>query len=419
MRTADLSWAGVAMIIASLALLAPGAQAASSLGVADDGVFVYQRQNRSLALDRVKALGATHIRVMIKHRSGQSNGTSDRTVNSLDVPIQQYEDALRAITSAGLTPQVTLSWNGEDDPGEIAAWSGAMTLRLGAYVTLWSVLSEPDLNLRVTSRECNESAVRALVKSGQIKTIVKVVRVKKYRRTRVTIVRNGKRLRVWKRLYWIKKIKVLHKGKVRVVKVKRRRYKWVKRKRTFAVTLGGTNGLLTLQEACQSIVRGRKYQPIFASSAAAIHIADPGSQVWAGETSAHLGLDLFVGAAGRLNADCWAHHPYEWAAWGASRVGTLSSLAGMPVCVTEFGYPRPGTVFAWLKYQWSWSTEQELLGIDWSVRQFVQAGVRYMVWYQLYPGPVGQWDTALLHDETSLAPAYLQLRDTFSAIRAY
>jgi hypothetical protein len=164
------------------------------------------------------------------------------------------------------------------------------------------------------------------------------------------------------------------------------------------------------------------YRALFRAAYRAVHRADPAAKVLIGEAapSGHP-LRFLERTAGRgLVADGWAHHPYQFVpvapgapqtrySGGISNVwkmrATLRRLARqrrlrtpsgapLPIYFTEFGYPRPGAYYGFFS---------ELRRAAYTIQAFrlaKRAGVRAVVWYQLYERPGRTrprlWDTGLL-----------------------
>jgi hypothetical protein len=96
-------------------------------------------------------------------------------------------------------------------------------------------------------------------------------------------------------------------------------------------------------------------------------------------------------------------------------MAALRSLVGLPLCVTELGFPRPGTEFAWHKYERIWTYGDEAASIDATYTALAREA-RMVAWYQLFPDRPS-WDTALFnHPDARSTPAFEQLRATMTRI---
>jgi hypothetical protein len=169
----------------------------------------------------------------------------------------------------------------------------------------------------------------------------------------------------------------------------------------------------------------------------AVKASDPRAQVLIGELapSAHP-LDFLAALATRprhpVVADGWAQHPYQFVdvpPWqetyypgSISRLpamkDTLAQLAraglvrtrsgaALPIYLTEFGYPRPGAYYGYFS-----EAHRAAYTLD-AFRLARAAGVRVLVWYQLYthPGPSQPqlWDTGLMGLDGSPSLIYRRL----------
>lgn len=196
---------------------------------------------------------------------------------------------------------------------------------------------------------------------------------------------------------------------------------------------------LSPQRIGRRAVGHRIYARLVKAGYAAVKRADPRAKVLVGEAAPSGHPVRFLERAARsvpggLRADGWAHHPYQFVkvapgrpqsrySGGISNVPTmqaalrrlarerlLSTRAGEPVPIyfTEFGYPRPGAYYGMFS---------EALRASYAVKAFQlakRAGVRAMVWYQLYNLPGSPrprlWDTGLISPDGDESLTYRRLR---------
>ena len=173
------------------------------------------------------------------------------------------------------------------------------------------------------------------------------------------------------------------------------------------------------------------YGRLVSAAYRAVKRNDPGAKVLIGEMapSGHPLEFLARASQGGLRADGWAHHPYQFVAvppdrrtryTGAiSRLGQMKRALGslarrhklrtprggpLPIYFTEFGYPRPGAYYGF--FSEARRTRYALQAF----RMAKRAGVRVMVWYQLYnhPGRTRHnlWDTGLMSLSGQASPLY-------------
>lgn len=157
----------------------------------------------------------------------------------------------------------------------------------------------------------------------------------------------------------------------------------------------------------------------------AVKRADPRAGVLIGEAAPSGHPLRFIERAARsipggLRADGWAQHPYQFVkvapgrpqsrySGGISNVATMNAALrrlarqrvlrtarnrAVPVYFTEFGYPRPGAYYGMFS---------EAVRADYTLKAYrlaKRAGVRALVWYQLYNHggrPRSRlWDTGLI-----------------------
>ncbi|MDQ4042159.1 MAG: hypothetical protein M3141_10495 [Actinomycetota bacterium] len=180
----------------------------------------------------------------------------------------------------------------------------------------------------------------------------------------------------------------------------------------------------------------RHYGRLYRAAYRAVRRADRRTKVLIGETApSNKPLRFLAGAAqeGRLRADGWAHHPYQFVRVAPGRrerrylgiSNTAAMRRGMrdlarrkllrtpagkplPIFFTEFGYPRQGSLFGIFS---------EGTRASYSVRSMRiarRAGARVMVWYQVFnPAATPQrtlWDTGLVGRDGSESLTYRRLR---------
>ncbi|HVE67936.1 MAG TPA: hypothetical protein VNB64_05080 [Solirubrobacteraceae bacterium] len=171
----------------------------------------------------------------------------------------------------------------------------------------------------------------------------------------------------------------------------------------------------------------------------AVKRADPRAKVLLGEAAPSGHPVRFLERAARsvpggLRADGWAHHPYQFVrvapgrpqsrySGGISNVGAMQSALRrlarervlrtrtgdpVPIYFTEFGYPRPGAYYGMFS---------EAVRASYTVAAFrlaKRAGVKAMVWYQLYTvrGRTRPrlWDTGLIAPDGTESLTYRRLR---------
>jgi hypothetical protein len=176
------------------------------------------------------------------------------------------------------------------------------------------------------------------------------------------------------------------------------------------------------------------YGRLFRAAYRAVKRNDARARVLIGEMApAGKPLEFLATAArGGLVADGWAQHAYQFVnvppnrrtgyTGAISRVfeqkARLSALARarvlrtpgggpLPIYFTEFGYPRPGSYYGYFS---------EARRTQYSLQAFRlarRAGVRVLVWYQLYTHPgrthAQLWDTGLIGFDGQQSPLYRQM----------
>ncbi len=163
------------------------------------------------------------------------------------------------------------------------------------------------------------------------------------------------------------------------------------------------------------------YGRLFRAAYRAVKRGDARAQVLIGEMApAGKPLEFLAQSAqGGLVADGWAQHAYQFVNVPPSRrtgyTGAISRVfemkarlralararvlrtragGALPIFFTEFGYPRPGAFYGFFS---------EVQRAQYSLQAFQlakRAGVRVLVWYQLYTHPgrtrAQVWDTGLI-----------------------
>jgi hypothetical protein len=401
-------------VAALLSLAAPAS--AMEVSMQDDQAIVYQWHDRPLALRQFRAIGGTHVRINVMHRRGPARGPDDLAAGALEHPLVEYDAAIKAINDAGLTAQLTLVWYGQSDPATTAAWMEAAARHFAPVVDRYSVLNEPDLTIPVAD-ECDPTAIRRLISEGTLEVTYAMVRRKSYLRKRVRIRRRGKVFRIWRPLYRREVRWVIRDGRATTSVRRIRRYRWVKRRVAVARTQQSTREeqTLSLREGCRSVIRGRRYRAVFQAAAPAIRRADPGAQILAGETSPIAGFDLFAHQALPLEADGWAHHPYQWdlsperptGGFGIGDTPRIAALVGMPLYYTEFGYPRPGSDWEKQRFDGEFTESRIAEALPRAWQFALRSGVRQMNqfgWFSPAAHWDGYWDTALLPSDDGDTP---------------
>ena len=157
----------------------------------------------------------------------------------------------------------------------------------------------------------------------------------------------------------------------------------------------------------------------------AIKEAVPDAQILAGETSAQVGLDWFVRARSRASWTCPAGRttPSSCATltpgvpahnWGIGNLPRVKRLVGLPLYLTEFGYPHPRSSMDRRVFGRRLRREEVARALPRAWRVARRAHVRQMLQYQWFVKPKWRheyWETALLDkDNGKLTPAYRALR---------
>jgi hypothetical protein len=217
------------------------------------------------------------------------------------------------------------------------------------------------------------------------------------------------------------------------------------------------HGWLRPEKICRrhkcTVTAARRYRALYLAAHTAIKRADPGAQVWIGETSPSLRKSrsgaplsnaplrflreltcrdgIVTGCRGALVADGYAHHPYDFShspSWRDPRpdnvsVGTLSRLrsalatlsrahklrhaggGAMPIYLTEFAYFSSGNR-ALSPARRAAYTQQAF------ARALREAGVRQLLHYELIDPPAAHpWRSGLLDEAGQPHPVFGALRD--------
>ena len=357
------------LLLLALALALAGAAPARAMEVAmqDDGTIVHGYNDRALALKQFKRMGGTTVRINVEHRRN-SRYDDDTSIKAVKPSIRLYDEAVDAIRAAGLKPQITLVWRGNIKPRDTGEWMGTMAGHYLGRVRRYSVLNEPDLNLRVHGA-CNRSGER---------------RFRRRFRHRVFVYDGS----------------------------------W----RAYDPTLPhGFN----MHIACLRRARGIEYRRIVARAVDAIKEEVPDAQILAGETSAQVGLQWFVRAARPrlMDVSGWAHHPFQLRTltpgvpahnWGIGNLSRVKHLVGLPLYLTEFGYPHPRSSMDRRVFGRRLRRREIARALPRAWRVARRANVRQMLQYQWFVKPRWRheyWETALLDkDNGKLTPAYRALR---------
>ena len=412
------TWGAVA---AALALLTPATAKAMEIGMQDEQVIVDRLFDRDLALQQFQQMGGTHVRINITHRYGPADGPQDLEADAVVEPIERYEDAIAAVRSAGLIPQVSLVWYGQEDPRTTATWMGRVAALLGPSVNRYSVLNEPDLTIRAAD-DCDPETIRELIDSGALPTKTVTQWFKRYLRHRVRVRRHGKVVRVWRPVRQRKRVPIVFNGKTYHVFQRVRRYTWAKRPVEVVRLADGaaSRETVSVKTGCQAIIRGRKYRQDLPDRRAGDGAADPGAQLLAGETSPHPGFEMFVRNVRPITANSWAPIPTS-----SNRVippsppvglrhrqnCRIKDIVGMPLYYTEFGYPRPGAEWDLAETMTEQTLARLLPGHGKSREQAVCGRMLQFGWYSPHADWEGAWNTSLLHTgDGTTWPAYEALR---------
>lgn len=298
--------------------------------VQDDQACVYRWHDRAPMLAGWGSMGGTHVRVNVLHLPGDQDGL---TVHA-DLPA--YDSCVAAIRAHGLTPQLTLLWRHQDDPTKIAKWVGEMADHFGPTVDRYSVLNEPDLEIPVGD-DCGPQAVTEYQSTATLVTTSTGLRERiRYRGKvrRVVVRRKGRRTVTHRGMVSGKRVKLTRRGRTYW------RVRDTRSTRSRADQTTSATYRLTARQGCRFAKRGEAYGRILRAAVPAIRAADPGAEVLAGETSPFPGAAVFAQNVGRIDADGWAHHCYDW---DRQFVGTadMARASRLPVYCTEYGQLIP------------------------------------------------------------------------------
>jgi hypothetical protein len=312
---------------------------------------------------------------------------------ALPATLQDYDWAVDAVRAAGLTPQITLVWSRAADPAAIASWMGEMAAHFASSVHRFSVLNEPDLSIPAGD-SCDPQTIDQLVSVGLLDVSTRMQSSK--------VPSKGYRFRF-----------VRSRDGHRFVLARVHAYRWVRRPVRVLQEREGSSlqAVTTVGQGCLRLQRGRRYNQIFRAAEPAIRAAAPGAEVLAGETSPVAGVDVFIANALPLNADGWAHHCYQWdltpdrstGGFGIGDTARVQALVGMPLFLTECGYPNPDSLWNQTNYN-GFFTHDNLTRAYPAMWQYASdQGVREMSQFGWCQSPPGRWDTALMTGESCAA----------------
>jgi hypothetical protein len=363
--------ARVVVCFAALMTLPAAAQATMEVAMQDDQTIVHKYRDRDLALTQFKDMGGTTVRINLEHRRAGDEKRSLRP-NATRTPLKQYDSAVDAVIAHGLKPQLTLIWKRQQDAAFIAEWMRNIALHYGSKVTRYSISNEPDLLLEAN---CGKARQRQFIRQF---------------RPLMTRGRNG----------------------------------------TLRAEVKTPGHPMVLHTACLRYLRGQIYRRIVDAVVTAIHTVSPRAEVLAGETSAQEGLEWFArGAEPReMQIDGWAHHPFQLndltphkpsTRWGIGNLKLLKRTLGVPIYLTEFGYPHPNSTMDKAIFGHHLKPQQiaDVLPKAWELAR--EGGARQMLQYQWFVKPPWRkesWETALLEsDDGSVTPAYRSLRELIAS----
>lgn len=375
----------------ALAILAPACVAQASVPdrvAQDDGTVVCRWHDRGRVLTQMRDAGFSHVRINLIHAPG-ADGVGLMAC-AFPATLDDYDRAVDAVRAAGLIPQMTFVWSGATDPGAIASWMGEMAAHFAPRVQRFSVLNEPDLSLPAADT-CDPETVDQLVSVGLLDVATVMRRV---------------RIRVKGHRYRVVRSPSLH----RFVLARVRAYRWARRPVRVIQQRNAmeSESVTTVRQGCLRLQRGRLYNEIFTAAEPAIRAAAPGAQVLAGETSPVAGVDIFIEHALPLRADGWAHHCYQWdltpdrgtGGFGIGDTPRVQALVGMPLYLTECGYPSPDSEWNQTRYD-GFFTHDNLTAAYPAMWQYAKdQGVREMSQFGWCQSPPGHWDTSLMAGES-------------------
>lgn len=356
------------LLLALAIILAPAAPArALEVGMQDDGTIVHGYHDRALALEQFKDMGGTTVRINVQHRR-RARYDENTTSRAVRPALRLYDEAVDAIRAAGLKPQLTLVWRGNIEADLVGEWMGTMATHFSGRVRRFTILNEPDLNLRVEDA-CDRQGLRRFRRRFPRRTF----RVEGDWRAHDPTLPRGFDLRI----------------------------------------------------GCLKHHRGLEYRRIVARATDSIYAANPYAQILAGETSAQVGLHWFTAAARprQMDVSGWAHHPFQLRTltpgrpahnWGIGNLARVKRLVGLPLYLTEFGYPHPRSSMDRRVFGRRLTPREIARALPRAWRVARRARVRQMLQYQWFVKPTWRheyWETALLEEDNGkLTPAYRALR---------
>jgi hypothetical protein len=379
-------------VAAALAVLVSAGAAQASIPdrvAQDDGTVVCRWHDRGRALMQMRNAGFSHVRINVIH-APDADGVG-LVACALPATLEDYDRAVDAVRAAGLIPQVTFVWSHASDPGAISSWMGEMAAHFASRVQRFSVLNEPDLTIPAAD-SCDPETLEQLISVGLLDVSTRMQMVK--------VPREGYRYRF-----------VRSADGHRFVLARVRAYRWVRRPVRVIQqrNAAGFEAVTTVKQGCVRLQRGRLYHEIYRAAEPAIRVAAPGAQVLAGETSPVAGVDVFIANALPLNADGWAHHCYQWdttpdrstGGFGIGDTARVQALVGMPLFLTECGYPNPDSEWNQTRYNGFFTHDNVTAAYPVMWQYARDQGVREMSQFGWCQTPTaGRWDTSLMTGES-------------------
>lgn len=326
--------------IAALSLIAATPASAITLGI-DDGSMVYEPQSPAPLLDAAQAHNAKLV----------------RTITRPDRPLARYVALAEQARDRGMLFHATIDFSygksGEVSVDEFTAYLRTTVQALAATgVELRiSVVNEADIFFPVAGQCTPDSIDQIIRSSGQrIVTSTKVVtkKVRKTKRVRYTVKKNGKRIVRYKTVKVSKRVKTVKRRSGKRIVTYRMVPVYVTKKvpvKTSTVVTSyedRAQTVLTPKAACASILRARMAHPYIVAGINATRALAPSASIDGTETSPIVGFDVFVRELGRLGLppiDGWAHHPYGGDVSLIRQVVT-ETFGNLPLDLTEFGIQR-------------------------------------------------------------------------------
>jgi hypothetical protein len=386
-------WLSLALC-GAIALLAAPARADARDFIVQDDAAIMNPATRSIALDRMVELGATHVRVFVQHERTNPDVRYDVFIGYGRRPAPvDYIPAFRDIAARGLRVYANLSWYGQDDPARLAEWAGVMIAALAEYVDTWAIMNEPDLTMfedPCTPTEVRAAIIRKHITTRRVKRYLHLRRA--YRTMRGRLVRPGVRYRRSVRMGRSdprgRRKKFVHYTRSEGgLYVRRTRYR---------VVTGTRLEPISAEHACLLISRGQKYSKIVAAMVPVVRRHDPTARVVGGELSPVAGVSTLIKAVDWTPVDAISVHPYPGhdKDFAIYNIEAIKRMLPKPVLVSEFGI-RPGP-----------DQVSELVR-TW---QLTAAAGLAPAQYTLY-GSHGGWDTSILDDHTMrTSPAFEAIR---------